>query len=121
MANNVIQKPIPITLDKERTLVYDFNAFIDLEDIYDDVSVVFDKLQKFNLRATRDMLWAGLRHEDESLTPRQVGKWLNLDNVQEIAAKVMEAVEGHLPEPEGKKLGELLENGTGTSYTMPEQ
>jgi len=121
VANNVIQKPIPITLDKDRTLLYDFNAFIDLEDLYEDVSVVFDKLQKFNLRATRDMLWAGLRHEDESLTPRQVGKWLNLDNVQEIAAKVMEAMDNHLPEP-GKKLGELPEgDGTGTSSIMPEQ
>ncbi len=54
------------------------------------------------MRPIRDMIWAGLIHEDENLTPKQVGKMLNMANMQEIAAKIVEALGISLPEPEAK-------------------
>ena len=107
-ANDVKIKPIPITLDKERTLLYDFNAFIELEEIYGDINKAFKGLEQMKMRPIRDMIWAGLIHEDENLTPKQVGKMLNMANMQEIAAKIVEALGISLPEPEAKpgKTGE---------------
>jgi hypothetical protein len=99
-ANDVKIKPIPVTLDKERTLLYDFNAFIELEEIYGDINKVFKGLEGMKIKPIRDMIWAGLLHEDENLTPKQVGKMLNMANVQEIATKIMEALGVSLPEQE---------------------
>jgi hypothetical protein len=99
-ANDVKIKPIPVTLDKERTLLYDFNAFIELEEIYGDINKVFKGLEGMKIKPIRDMIWAGLIHEDENLTRKQVGKMLNMANMQEIAAKIMEALGISLPEPE---------------------
>ena len=36
------------------------------------------------LSALRLILWAGLRHEDPNLTEKQVGSWIDLDNISEI-------------------------------------
>jgi hypothetical protein len=107
-ANDVRIKPIPITLDKPRTLLYDFNAFMELEDLYGDINKAFKGLEQLKMRPIRDMIWAGLIHEDESLTPKQVGKMLHVLNLEEIATKITEALGISLPEPEAApgKLGE---------------
>ncbi len=99
-ANDVRIKPIPITLDKPRTLFYDFNAFIELEELYGDMKSVFGGLENLKVKVIRDMIWAGLLHEDENLTPQQVGKMLYPGNIEEISAKITEAVNFFLPEPE---------------------
>lgn len=99
-ANDVRIKPIPITLDKPRALLYDMNAFIELEELYGDVNKAFKGLEQLKMKPIRDMIWAGLLHEDESLTPKQVGKILNIANLEEIALKITEALGVSLPEPE---------------------
>jgi hypothetical protein len=78
------------------------NAFIELEEIYGDINKAFKGLEQLKMRPIRDMIWAGLIHEDENLTPKQVGKMLNMANMQEIAAKIVEALGISLPEPEAK-------------------
>lgn len=105
-ANDVQIKPIPITLDQPRTLLYDFNAFIELEELYGDVNKAFKGLEQLKMKPIRDMIWAGLLHEDENLTPRQVGKMLHPSNIEEIALKITEAIGVSLPEPEEGKRGE---------------
>ncbi len=101
-ANDVRIKPIPITLDKPRTLYFDFNAFIELEEIYGDIKTALEGVEGLKLKPIRDMIWAGLIHEDEQLTPKQVGKMLNMANIHEIASKITEALGISLPEPEAK-------------------
>lgn len=101
-ANDVRIKPIPITLDKPRNLLYDFNAFIELEEQYGDIKIALEGVEDLKLKPIRDMIWAGLIHEDENLTRKQVGRMLNLTNMQEIASKIMEALGVSLPEPEDK-------------------
>lgn len=105
-ANDVRIKPIPITLDKPRTLYFDFNAFIELEEIYGDIKTALEGVEGLKLKPIRDMIWAGMLHEDENITPKQVGKMLHPSNIEEIAVKIAEAVGVSLPEPEEGKPGE---------------
>jgi hypothetical protein len=105
-ANDVRIKPIPITLDKPRTLYFDFNAFIELEEIYGDIKTALEGVEGLKLRPVRDMIWAGLLHEDENLTRKQVGKMLHPNNIEEIALKIAEGIGISLPEPEEGKPGE---------------
>jgi hypothetical protein len=94
-------KTVPITLDKERHLFYDVNALIDLGDALglnlltregwealtgkmvpnpkaagEDDKEIFEPVEP-TLRRVRAIVWAGLLHEDPTLTERQVGAMLN--------------------------------------------
>lgn len=91
-------KKIPITLDKPRNLVFDLNAFCELEDRFGDINAAFQALENGSVKAIRTLLWVGLIHEDENLTEKQVGKLVTFDNVQEIAEKINQAMSKSLPE-----------------------
>lgn len=73
---------VPITLGdgKERHLRYDWNA---LEALEETAGISLDSLQavmsdpKQRMRNLRLVLWAGLIHEDETLTPKEVGRLLH--------------------------------------------
>ena len=49
----------------------------------------------------RTLLWAGLLHEDEKLTERQVGAMISLTNVEHIMEQITEALTAALPEDTG--------------------
>ena len=53
------------------------------------------------MKATRTLLWAGLLHEDEKLTERQVGAMISLTNVEKIMEQITEALTAALPEDTG--------------------
>jgi hypothetical protein len=93
-------KPVKVMLDKERTLLFDLNAFACLEEEYGSVDEALDALAKGKIKALRAILWAGLQHDDESLTPKDVGKLLTLADLQRVAAVVNEALAQALPKPE---------------------
>ena len=50
------------------------------------------------LDKSRTLLWAGLLHEDEKLTERQVGAMISLTNVERIMEQITEALTAALPE-----------------------
>ena len=83
---------IPIELDKPRTLLFDLNAFAELEDKFGSLDQAFQKMQQGSVKATRTLLWAGLLHEDEKLTERQVGAMISLTNVEKIMEQITEAL-----------------------------
>ena len=89
---------IPIELDKSRTLLFDLNAFAELEDKFGSLDQAFQKMQQGSVKATRTLLWAGLLHEDEKLTERQVGAMISLTNVETIMEQITEALTAALPE-----------------------
>lgn len=62
----------PITLDRPRILKLDFNTFCAAEGVVGR-SVV---RQDLGLSEIRALLWAGLRHEDKTLTLEKVGSML---------------------------------------------
>lgn len=89
---------IPIELDKSRTLLFDLNAFAELEDKFGSLDQAFQKMQQGSVKATRTLLWAGLLHEDESLTERKVGAMISLTNVETIMEQITRALTAALPE-----------------------
>jgi len=95
---DVRAKLIPIQLDKERHLKFDLNAFAELEDIYGDINTAFEAMQRGSIKAIRAMLWAGLVHEDKSLTIEQVGEMVHLGNMNEVMSAITKAINEAMPE-----------------------
>lgn len=67
---------IKITLDKERTIQFDYNALIAVEK-ETGINVLQGEMLK-RMRATdlRALLWAGLLMEDPSLSIEEVGRMI---------------------------------------------
>lgn len=99
-----ISKIVEITLDKPRRLLFNLNAMAAYER---ETGKNFLDLPKENVSATllRTLLWAGLMHEDKSLTIEQVGAFMDSDNMVAIQDKIVEAASSNVPEvtsiPEG--------------------
>src|SRR5437899_7765548 len=117
-------KKVPIELDKPRTLLFNVNALIDLgealrlnlmtEEGWEErlgkmVPVAPETMdaapaEKFvampSFEKVRAIVWAGLRHEDESLTIRQVGAMLDPSDLGRVIAAYTEAFNaGDVAEP----------------------
>lgn len=90
-------KPVKITLDKERSLLFDLNAFAAVEEVYESVDKAFEDLEKGKIKALRTLLWAGLLHEDENLTLKDVGRIVTLADMDKIAPAINEALQAALP------------------------
>lgn len=90
-------KLIPIQLDKERHLKFDLNAFAELEELYGDINTAFEAMQKGSIKAIRAMLWAGLIHEDKTLTVEQVGSMIDMSNINEVMSAIAQAISEAMP------------------------
>lgn len=91
---------VPVTLDVPRKIRFDMNALAELEDRYGSPQKAFEALQNGSFKAVRFLLWAGLIHEDEKLTERQVGAMLTMQNLGEVIDRIGEAINGDMPEAE---------------------
>ena len=89
---------VPLELDKPRTLMFDLNAFAELEDKYGNMEQAFFAMQSGSMKAARTLLWAGLLHEDEKLTERQVGRMVTLENLGVVMDTISEALLEAMPE-----------------------
>lgn len=108
-AKNKVNPGVKIALNgKERTLKLDLNAMVAFEEATGKslMSGTF-KSSKMSPKELRAMLWACLIHEDEALTPQQVGSWITVGNLMEVTGKLNEAFEVAMPEGEGKKTSPL--------------
>lgn len=94
---NVRIKKVAIELDKVRHLQFDLNAFAEMEEKFGSIEEALNILQKGKLKALRTILWAGLVHEDENLTEAQVGSFIDLTNIQQVAEKLNDAIMSALP------------------------
>jgi hypothetical protein len=84
---------VPVKLDRLRHLKFSFNALADLQDAD---PLIFTK-DVGSLPVIRRYLWAGLKHEDPTLTEEEIGDiletWLGKGgDILELAAKVGEAI-----------------------------
>ena len=100
-----IAPKIKVTLDRERTLWFSYNAFIALEEATGhSIMAGIDPKVFQSARGIRDFLWAGLLHEDPTLTREQVGEMLSFDRIAEIVETVAAALAESMPKPKaGKK------------------
>ena len=97
-------KPVPIVLadGKKRTLLFEFEAFLGLEQ---EFGITIEKMQEDllaggALRNMRALLWAGLLHEDESLTLKDVGKLIEIKNFEAISDALAKAFTEAFPAAE---------------------
>lgn len=69
---------IPLTLDKPRELKFDLRAIKDLEANMNGqpLGAVVIQLSQMGVTAITMALWAGLKHEDKTLSPNLVTKYL---------------------------------------------
>ena len=82
---------VSITLGgKKRNIRFDLNALAEIEDA---IGVPMSKMGEIELgvKTVRTMLWAGLIHENPELTEREVGSFVDFDNLEEVQTKVSEA------------------------------
>lgn len=94
---------VQIVLDRTRTLVYDLNAFAELEENFGSIEEAMKALEGGKIKAIIAILWAGLVHEDESLTPKQVGSIIGLADLQIVADALGKAITSAMPEaPKGE-------------------
>jgi len=101
-----LSKMISIDLDKPRNLLYNLNAMVAYERA---TGKNFLAIGKEDISATLVMvvLWAGLIHEDKTLTVEQVGAMIDADNMLTIQQKIVEASSANTPVPETKEGNEL--------------
>jgi len=103
-ARDINQKGIIVNLDKERHMVFDLNAFCELEDKFGTINKAFEALQEGSMKPIRYLLYVGLLHEDDSITEKYVGSLITLENMSEIMSSVTDAITEAMPEvKEGKK------------------
>jgi hypothetical protein len=108
-----INPAVSINLDKERKLLFVLNAMVFFEEatgksLFDNkISEGFGK--SMTAKDLRALLWACLVHEDETLTLKQVGSWINRTNMTEIAQHIGEAFSNAMPDGE-KETSPLAQN-----------
>jgi len=100
----------------ERNLRFDINALADFEE---KTGMGISKLMHTSAvyAATRALLWAGLKHEDPSLTTERVGEYMSLfirsgRNVNELTMEAMAAAQeqGAFGEPDEVSAGKIRAN-----------
>jgi hypothetical protein len=102
---------ILVTLgDKERELRYDLNAFAELEKRFGSVEAAMAALQKGSILTIRTLLWTGLIHSEAildevtgepisySITPFEVGSWIDPRMLQGISEKLGIALREAMPD-----------------------
>jgi len=81
-----------IELDKKREFCLDLNTLSEIEDAYGDFDTAVSAFQKKSAKALRFLLYAGLKHEDDSLTLEQVGAMVKIFNLSKITDKIAEVL-----------------------------
>ncbi|OGO04005.1 MAG: hypothetical protein A2Y91_03510 [Chloroflexi bacterium RBG_13_54_8] len=91
---------VEVELDKPRRLRLDLNAMSDFEKATGkNFSAIGKEPSATDIRA---LLWACLKHEDERMTPHDIGKLITPGNMGEIIKRLVELYKVSLPEPEGE-------------------
>lgn len=93
-------KGVPITLDKPRSLLY---TLYGLSELQEAVGSFDDMMERLNQPEPRFkdvylLLWAGLVHEDDNLTPKQVANMIDLADVKRVLGLAMDAFTAALPD-----------------------
>lgn len=83
---------VKVMLDKERTLKFDLNALVDVED---NLGFSLAELEdKMSIKTLRVLLHAGLLHEDPELTQQDVGRMIDFENLAEVQDALSKALGG---------------------------
>ena len=86
------KKMVKIVLDKERNLYFNLNS---LEIIEELTGKTIDKVtQNLNMKSLKGIVYAGLVHEDKSLTVEAVGEMIGFDDISRVSEAIGQAFGG---------------------------
>lgn len=97
---------------KDRYVRFDLNAFAEMEKIYGSMDAANEALSKGSMQDIRKILWLGCIHDEAvideitgepvkyNLSAYQVGQWLTPRNMKDVMKKLMDAINGSMPEDE---------------------
>lgn len=91
-------QPLTIVLDKPRRLIYDLNAFAELETIFGSVEESQKALETGGFVAARALLWAGLLADEPTLTLRDVGAMLGPNSLEMVMERIAQAMQTASPD-----------------------
>lgn len=101
MANIQAVRPVKHTIDLgdgvEREIEFSLNAMADLEEKYGTVEHAFEKVEENNISAIRFLLWCLLNTGEQEISEREVGRLINLRNLNELMSSVMDYMEEAMP------------------------
>lgn len=117
---------------KERYIRFDLNAFAEMETKFGNMEEAQERLKGGSMKDIRTVLWLGLIWDevvlDEvtgepiryTLSEYQVGSWLTTLNLEDVMAKLQDAISGSLPDnPDAKTSGEVMTDSV--QAVQPEQ
>lgn len=97
-----MKKSVTIELDKARNLRYGINALVRIEELLGKPITSLD-LTRLSIADLRNIVFAGLAHEDKDLTSEKVGDLIDeYADITVIAEKVGEAFTLAFGESKGK-------------------
>jgi hypothetical protein len=82
---------VTVVLDKERTLRYTLNSLVYMEENGVNIQTFSNSDGTVKLKDLRTILYAGLIHEDEDLTPEKVGNLIDIKNLPAITEALNKA------------------------------
>ena len=86
-----MKKSVVVELDKARNLRYGINALCTIEELTNKPITTLD-LNKLSVKDLRSILYAGLVHEDDTLSPEKVGALIDdYSDIATISNKLGEA------------------------------
>ena len=89
MSANKYRGEVPIRLDRTRTLKFTFNAFAEFEGLTGkSIQGVFSDAENIGFSMMRNLLWAGLMHEDPSLTVKKAGELMETADGKNLSEKI---------------------------------
>jgi len=93
-------KPVPIELDKPRNILYTLYGLSELQEAVGSFDALMERLQgkEPRFKDACFLIWAGLIHEDDTLTPKQVGNMVGLGEMREVLKKAMDAFMAAMPD-----------------------
>lgn len=91
--------------DNEYKLKFDMNTFCELEEVYGDINQAFEDLQNRKIKAIRALIYSAIKAEDESVTLKEVGRMLTLNDMERLGSAINEALSVAMPEIE-ENMGE---------------
>lgn len=104
---NAALPEIIIKLDKERRLVFDFNALCRLEELTGKNALSGETWSNLTARDVRALLWSAMLRDDPELKLEEVGELVNFKNLSKVTQALEKAfVSASIPEDDksmGKK------------------
>ncbi len=87
---------VPLRLDRERTLILSFNALCRAEEVT-GINFLMGEFTFSSVRVMRALVWAGLLHEDPTLTLEACGDMIEEAGADNVAKTIIEAFAAAMP------------------------